>query len=121
MKYFLILTFLSQLSYSQTILPNANTIVIKNVSFTEVCMRLLDSGYVIDKKDNDMQTVRTESKVYPRYWNAAYKISVRVKDSTAYLTGTYIAPYDQWLTKAANKTDPLFNNDPVYNLTNNKG
>jgi hypothetical protein len=30
--------------YSQSILPNANVIIVKNVGFSEICIALLDSG-----------------------------------------------------------------------------
>lgn len=120
MKVLIIIFFLPFAAAGQ-VLPNANTIIVKGVGFGQVCNALLDSGYVIDKKDNDLQTVRTESKEYPKMYNAAYKISVRVKDSVAYITGTFIAPYDQFLTPAAGKSDPLFNNDPVYYHCNKKG
>lgn len=100
---------------------NANTIIVKGVSFSEVCSQLLDKGYSIDKKDDQLQTVRTEPKKYPKYWNAAYKINIRVKDSLAYISATFTAPYENPLTPAANKQEPLWNNDPVTNRTNNKG
>ena len=72
--------------YSQNILPDANTIIVKNVGFNQVCNALLDSGYKIEKKDADLQTVRTEAKQYPKYWNATYTVDIRVKDSTAFIT-----------------------------------
>lgn len=115
----LFLLLLPAISVAQ-IPRNAKTIIVKNVSFTEVCNQLLDKGYILDKKDDQLQTVRTEPKVYPKGWNAAYKMDIRVKDSTAYITATYTAPYDQVLASAA-KQDPLWNNDPVYYDTNKKG
>lgn len=97
--------------YSQTILRDANTILVKNVSFIEVCNALLDSGYSIEKKDADLQTVRTEVKNYPKYWNATYIINIRVKDSTAYISGIFSAP----------PTGGLFKDEPITNVTNKKG
>ncbi len=76
----------SMAAYSQNILPNANVIIVKNVGFNEICNALLDSGYSIEKKDQELQTVRTEPKNYPKYWNATYVINVRVKDSIAYIS-----------------------------------
>ena len=126
MSKLLLLTYVFVLTCLYGHLPgqipkNANTIVVKGVSFIEVCNKLLDSGYTLESKDAELQAARTEPKVYPRYWNAAYKILVRVKDSTAYFKGTFTSPYVHLLTKAANKTDPLFNNDPAYNHVNKKG
>ncbi len=65
------------------------TIIVKGVSFMEVCTNLLDKGYSIDKKDTELQTVKTEETQYPKFWNAKYRINVRVKDSVAYISGTF--------------------------------
>lgn len=100
---------------------NAKTIVVKNVSFADVCGQLLDKGYSIEKKDDQLQTLRTENRKYPKLWNAAYKIDIRVKDSTAYISGTYTAPYEDPLTIAAAKREPLWNNEPIYHRTSSKG
>ena len=62
------------------------------MGFLEVCNALLDSGYLISKKDNDLQTASTESKQFPRYWNATYIVKVRVKDSVAYISAAITAP-----------------------------
>ena len=43
---------------------NVIKLIVKNVGFNQVCNALLDSGYTIDKKDNDLQTVKTELKSY---------------------------------------------------------
>ena len=66
--------------------------MVKGVSFKDVCNRLLDSGYSIQTKDNDLERVRTEPEQYPKYWNAIYVVNVRVKDSVAYISGTLTAP-----------------------------
>jgi hypothetical protein len=66
---------------------NAKTIIVKHATFLQVCGAILDNGYTIDKKDNDLQTVRTEYREYDKLWNMTYCINVRVKDSTAYITG----------------------------------
>jgi hypothetical protein len=96
---------------AQNILPDANTITARNVTFLKVCNSLLDSGYVISKKDNDLLTVSTESRQYPHLWNATYKLSIRIKDSCAYITGTLTAP----------PGGGLFYNEPIKNFTNKKG
>lgn len=90
---------------------NANTIIVKGVTFKSVCMSLLDSGYVIDKKDNDLETVSTLPKEYPKMYNAVYIVNVRVKDSIAYFTGTFTAP----------PGGGLFFNEPITNHCNKKG
>ena len=117
---FFLLLSLPVIGFTQ-IPRNANTIIVKGVGFLEVCNALLDSGYNISMKDDALQTAVTEPKVYPKHWNAAYKIYVRVKDSVATLKGTCTAPWVDFLTKASNKTDPLWKDDPVYNQANKKG
>ncbi len=95
---------------AQNILPDANTIVVKGVTFMQVCNALLDSGWTIEKKDNDLLTVKTESKAFPRYWNGVFCITVRIKDSAAYIGGLF--------TLAGGE---LIRNEQVSNQTNRKG
>jgi hypothetical protein len=101
--------------------PKVNLIKVYHVDFNKVCIALLDAGHYIEKKDNELQTVRTEYKKYEKYWNAGYQISVRIKDSTAYLTARYTAPWDQVLTRAADKRDPLWKDEECYYHTNKRG
>ena len=90
--------FIPILSFSQ--IPNGvHQIVVNGVSFFEVCNSLLDSGYTIKEKDNDLQTAVTREKQFPKYWNATYHVEIRVKDSTAYITGKV--------------TSPLSSNEPI--------
>lgn len=108
--------------FSQAQIPNkANTIVVKGVTFDEVCSALLDKGYFIEKKNEGLGTVKTEIRVYPKRYNAAYIVNVRIKDSAAYFSGTFTAPYEQPFTSAASKMEPLWNNDPVVATVNKKG
>lgn len=67
-----------------------NTITIKNVGFLETCNALLNAGYVIDKKDNELQTVKTEFKdgIGKNKWMKLL-LNARVKDSTAVITGQW--------------------------------
>lgn len=106
---FMICYFFAQ---GQNVLPKANVIVVKGVGFKQVCNALLDSGYIIERKDNDLQTARTEHKMYPKYWDATYSIDIRVKDSVAYFTAKFTSPSDG---------KGLFKDEPVYNLVNGKG
>ena len=89
---------------AQEIPKNVNVILVKGVSFKDVCNRLLDSGYSMQTKDNYLQTVRTEPKQYPKYWNAIYVVNVRVKDSVAFISGTITAP----------PQGGLLNNEPIF-------
>ena len=111
MRFLFIGLFLTCIISSFGQIPNhSKTIIVKGVSFLQVCNALLDSGYAIEKKDNELQTAATEAKQYPKLWNATYKINIRVKDSVAYLSGTFTGA-----------NGGLFKGEPVEYLTNKKG
>ena len=110
-KIIILLTLLPFLANAQNIPKDANVIIVKKIGFLEVCNALLDSGYTISKKDNDLQTVSTENKEYPKFWNATYKMDIRIKDSVAYISGTVTAP----------PGGGLYVNEPLFNHTNKKG
>lgn len=55
----------------------SNIVKVYPVTFISICNALLDAGYDIEAKDNDLQTVTTK----PGYYND--KLIIRVKDSTA--------------------------------------
>lgn len=107
----LLVVLLPSFAFGQNILPAANTIIVKNVSFLQVCNALLDSGYTIESKDNDLMTATTGQRQYPKYWNAVYTVKIRIKDSCAYITGLFTAP----------PKGGLFLNEPVVNRTNKNG
>lgn len=111
-KYLLLSTYLLLFLSVQAQGKGDKTIIVNGVGFLQVCNALLDSGYVLDRKDNELQTAKTEYKMYERGWNAAYSISVRVKDSVAYISGTFNAP---------GMTGGLFKDDPVTAQINKKG
>lgn len=115
---FNLLTFCAS---SQTITQNANLIKVKGVSYIQVCNLLLDSGYVIEKKDNELQTIKTEIKEYKKSFNGAYYLQIRIKDSVAYIRGYFTAPWWDPFTRAANKADPLWKNELAIYTTNKKG
>lgn len=119
LMYVLPLTFF-YVEISAQIPKDANVIIVKGVAYEEVLNKLLDSGYKIETRDKELKTAKTENKVYPSSWNAAYRIHVRMKDTIAYLSGTFTAPYSSAIF-GSNDKDPLFKDDPVYNLSNNKG
>lgn len=86
---FILLTLISQVSSGQQ--KGDNAVLVKGVSFMQVCNSLLDAGYLIDKKDNDLQTVETKFKDGTGKGQLfKYKLLVRVKDSTAIITGHHI-------------------------------
>lgn len=109
--FYILLLIFPFFSDAQNIPSNVNTVLVKDLKFIDICRAFLDSGYTIEKKDNDLQTVETAIKQYPKYWNATYVIHVRVKDSIAYFSVTYTAPPD----------GGLFKNETAANLTNKKG
>jgi hypothetical protein len=95
MKLILLAAILFAMSVKGQDIPCGTTaIIIRNVTFNNVCMVLLDSGYSIDKKDADLQTVSTQPRRYPKRFKATYVVNVRVKDSVAYFTTTFSAPAD---------------------------
>lgn len=115
----LLLMPIISIGQTQAIPSKANQIIVKGVTFAELCSKLLDAGYLIEKKDTDLQTVKTEPKIYPKGWNAAYKIYARVKDTSIYISATLTAPWSQALTGSVK--DPLWRDDPSYHHTNKKG
>lgn len=99
-----------------------NLILVKGVSFMQVCSALLDSGYSIEKKDDQLQTVKTEFKEYPTKFNGAYFIEVRVKDSVAYIKGKFSAPWSKSiLAPNVYRRDPFFNQEKVIYDCNKNG
>lgn len=77
----------SAVLYAQ-IPKDANTIIVKGVTFKEAVNRLLDSNYSISKIDSNFQTASTEYKQYSK-GREKVSIHVRVKDSAAFITGTF--------------------------------
>jgi hypothetical protein len=77
----------STVLYAQ-IPKDANMIIVKGVTFKEAINRLLDSNYSISKIDSNYQTTSTEYKQYSK-GREKVSIHVRIKDSTAYITGTF--------------------------------
>jgi len=125
MKYLLLFFLFPLCAKSQTIPPKANVIIVKNVSFLEMCNSLLDAGYGIEKKDPELQIVQTEPIRYPKYYNGAYKIKIRIKDSTAYVSGIYQCPYETQFTSLLLGTNiqpgKWDNKDRIFHHTNKKG
>jgi hypothetical protein len=90
MKIFLLILFtlFSLISGAQE--KGDNTIIVKGVGFDQVCQMLLDKGFVIEKKDSDLQTVKTEFKTGTgkNKW-MKHLMNIRVKDSIATITGQW--------------------------------
>lgn len=56
----------------------------------QVCNALLDAGYTVEKKDNELQTAKTGFKDGTgKAKLCKLRLLVRVKDSTATITGHY--------------------------------
>lgn len=84
--YLVAIIFISVNTMAQS--KGDNTITVKGVGFMQVCNALLDSGYLVKKKDNDLQTAETDFKNGTGKASLfKYKLLVRVKDSTATITG----------------------------------
>lgn len=86
--------FLSLKLTAQNIPCGTTAISLKGVDFKSVCLSLLDSGYIIDKKDTELRTVSTAPRRLPSRYNATYTIYARFKDSLAIFSVTFNAPSD---------------------------
>jgi hypothetical protein len=121
---FLLLLFSPVFSFGQAP-KDANTIIVEGVSFNDICIKILESGYGFEQKDKELQYLRTEPILYKKYWNGAYKINVRVKDSVAYFTGIAKVPYDTdvlGIGRGVNNKDRAWSNsDRIRYQTNKKG
>lgn len=103
MKYACLLLLIFQ----QSIPPKANTIVLKAVSFNQVCTSLVEKGYQIEAKDSALQTIRTVPQRFENTYGANQILFIRLKDSTAIITSTY--------------NNDSGNNYPVYNDAGSNG
>lgn len=101
---FLLFLLLPLASYCQPTIKSS-TIKVDSVTFLDACNKLLDLGYQIEKKDNDLQTASTEYRQFANSYNAEYKIIIRVKDSVLTVTGVLRAP---------SGTGALFNDEKIY-------
>lgn len=108
-------------AFAQDIPNKSNLIKVKGVSFVQVCNVLLDSGYIIEKKDAELQTATTEMREYVKSYNAAFRMQIRVKDSVVYLYATFTAPWWDPFTKNASKSDPLWKDTRLIYATDKKG
>lgn len=121
-KLFIIITIMLCSCFVSGQQKGDNLIIVKGVSFMQVCNALLDSGYSIEKKDDQLQTVKTEFKEYPSKFNGAYFMEVRVKDSVAYIKGKFSAPWSKSiLAPNVDRRDPFFNQEKVVYDCNKNG
>ena len=88
MKNLLFCLFISTTCYSQDIPKYTNTIVVKGLSFDSAMNLLLDKGFRIEKKDNDLYTFETEPKEASKSSIYIIKLYGRSKDSSIYFTAT---------------------------------
>ena len=75
---------LPSISKAQDPPKGSNQIIVKKVSFDKIVIALLDSGFQIKEMDKDFKTLLT--KPHGDYNTSIY---LRVKDSTAYLSGEF--------------------------------
>lgn len=88
MKVLLLITCLACLrSQAQDIPKRANLIKVKPVSFRSVANTLLDAGYTFKAIDSNYNTITTNPKHYSRKVGGIVQFNIRVKDSTATITG----------------------------------
>ena len=87
---FFFVSLLTSTAFSQAP-KGTNLILVKAVGYDQVLTALLDKGYFIRKKDAELFTASTEPRRLKN--GSAYVIRVRVKDSTAYLSGEVFTEY----------------------------
>lgn len=121
MRLIIAFLLLAGTAAAQTIPNKANLVKVKGVTFAQVCNVLLDSGYVIEKKDAELQTAITEMREYKNSYNAAFKIRIRVKDSVATMTAYFTAPWSDPFTKNIAKTDRLWQDVQAFAVVDKKG
>lgn len=77
--------------YAQQPPKKANTIIVPGITFEKCVNTLMDIGYKLDKIDKDFKFAKTEFKQAEnkkiKGWEIS--ISIRVKDSTATITGQH--------------------------------
>lgn len=88
MKRLLLILLLPVAAFSQDPAKGDNIILVKNVNFSKASSVLLDAGYTFKTKDTADQILLTELMPYPG-GGLNYCIRLRVKDSTAYLSGQW--------------------------------
>lgn len=88
----LLASFIFFTGYSASCQPmkGCDEIVITGVSFNDVAAKLLDAHFLIEKKDVELGTIKTERRDvdYQKQKGGFIILSVRVKDSTAFIRGT---------------------------------
>ena len=87
---FFFVSLLTSTAFSQAP-KGTNLILVKAVGYDQVLTALLDKGYFIRKKDAELFTASTEPRRLKN--GSTYVIRVRVKDSTAYLSGEVFTEY----------------------------
>lgn len=91
MKLFSLL-FCSLMTFIVSAQPpkGCDEILITGVSMQELFEKLLDHHFLIDKKDTDLGTIKTERRDinYEKQKGGFIVINLRVKDSTAYIHAT---------------------------------
>lgn len=87
MRISLLLILLPYILHGQAPPKRCSLIRVKNVTFKEAVTSLLDAGYFIEKIDSNFLTIRTEPQDYSKTKGGMISIDIRIKDSTAFITG----------------------------------
>jgi hypothetical protein len=78
----------STVLYAQ-IPKDANTIIVKGVTFKEAVNRLLEIGFNIAQTDSIYQTIKTEPTATKVNGEVLLTLYTRIKDSNAYIKGDF--------------------------------
>ena len=87
-----------------TIPKKANLIVVKGVSFDEAINALLDRNYLIELKDTGLKLIQTKMKTVKSF---SMSLAIRIKDSSANITGIVNANTDVNISGVIVKSDDL--------------
>lgn len=87
MKTILTILFIGFLN-TQAQPKNTNTIIVKDVTFDQIAQTLTDQNIAIKNKDAQTGTITTDAIKY-RKGSGTMALFIRVKDSTAYISGTF--------------------------------
>ena len=75
-----------EIDTSRHIIDEANIIYVHNSDFKKVCNAVLDAGFTIDKKDNELQTIETKEPK-DNVWIPI--LFIRIKDSITIIKPKY--------------------------------
>lgn len=96
---------LPALAFCQEAPKGTNTVIVTGVGFKQIAGALLDSGFIIDKSDEDLGYVKTEYKKLCAKCIPDLFLNIRIKDSVAIITGGWRSDADIFSLFQTSKQD----------------